>query len=110
MAEENVKEPTGEKLDIEELQKSIAKDTIEFLRTKINKAECKDISCAIITINKVTGQLLINTANAPLMADTKMMLQEGLDMLNRHQTITAIWGKFFAGKGEPKNDSPIIHR
>lgn len=98
------------KMDIEEIQQQLAKDTVEFIRTKVNTDKSKDILCALITINKVTGQLLINTANAPLMADTKMMLQEALDMLNRHQTITAIWGKFFAGKGEPKNDSPIIHR
>lgn len=96
------------KVNTDELQKSIANETTEFLRTKLNKEESKSICCALITINRITGQLLVNTANAPLMADTKMMLQEGLDMLNRHQTITAIWGRFFAGKGEPKNDSPII--
>ena len=96
------------KIDIDALQKSIANETTEFIRTKLTEEVSKGICCALITINKVTGQLLINTANAPLMADTKMMLQEGLDMLNRHQTITAIWGRFFAGKGEPKNGSPIV--
>jgi len=95
------------KVDIDAVQQQVANETIEFIRTKINEDKSKNILCALISINRVTGQLLINTANAPLMADTKMMLQEGLDMLNRHQTITAIWGRFFAGKGD-KNASPII--
>jgi hypothetical protein len=97
------------KQTVEEIQQQVAKETIEFIRTKINKEESKDILCALITINKVTGQLLINTTNAPLMADTKMMLQESLDMLNRQQIITALIGRMLIEKGG-KNDSPIIHR
>ena len=91
-----------EKIDIESLQKSIANDTMEFIRTKINDVTSKDILCALITINKVTGQLLINTANAPLVCDTKMMLQEGLDMLKRQQMVTSIIGRMLPRK-EDKN-------
>ena len=98
-----------EKMNIDELQKQIAGEVMELIRTKVNTEISKDILCALITINKVTGQLLINTANSPLMADTKMMLQEGLDMLNRSQIMTALMGRIIAQKGV-KNDSPIIQR
>lgn len=76
---------------IDELQQQFTEILKDFLRREVSKDKYNGkLEVVVVTTNSITGKINIDTCNVNLIGDTKKMLREGLDQLNRAQIITAL--------------------
>lgn len=80
-------------MNIEEQQKQLKKQLHEQISTILAEEKYAKIKCALMITNEETGLLDIISFKTHTVAEAKMMLQEGLDMLNRGQLINALLTK-----------------
>ncbi len=75
----------------DEMQQDFTEIAKAFMRKELGKDFYNGkLQAVMLTTNKVTGKVNIDTCNIFLMGDTKALLQAGLDQLNRSQIANAL--------------------
>lgn len=77
--------------DINEIQSDYTELIKAWMRHELGKDFYKGrIQCVVLTTNVVTGKVNIDTCNVNLIGDTKKVLREALEQLERSQMANAI--------------------
>jgi len=77
--------------DYDDMQQDLTEVTKAFLRKELSKGYYHgNIQAVVVTTNKVTGKVNVDSCNVPLMADVKKMLSEAYEQLQRSQYAGAI--------------------
>ena len=77
--------------EYEEMQDDLSEDIKSMLRTKLGRKYYNGkVQAVVILTNSVTGKVSIDSCNVPLIADTKKMLSEAYEQLQRFQLVSAI--------------------
>ena len=78
-------------MDYDTMQQDMTELIKDFLRKELGKDYYKgNMQAVVVTTNKVTGKVNIDSCNTPLIADTKKILREGLEQLQRSQMSFAL--------------------
>jgi hypothetical protein len=72
---------------IEKQQEAFKKAISDQIRTILSNEEYMHLKCVVCITNTITGKIDLCSFQGSLVAEVKMLLQEGLDMLNRQQLI-----------------------
>lgn len=76
---------------VEELQQDFTELLKDFMRRELGKDHYHGkVQSLVVTSNTVTGKVNIDTCNVNLVGDTKKLLREALDQLNRYQLVNAL--------------------
>jgi len=78
-------------MDYDQMQSDCTELIKDFLRNELGKDYYKgNVQAVVILTNKVTGKVNIDSCNVPLIADTKKMLREAYEQLQRSQMVFAL--------------------
>lgn len=89
----------------DELQQNFTEIGKSFMRGELSKDFYHGkIQAVMITTNIVTGKVNIDTCNVNLIGDTKKILREGLEQLERAQMANAIYSTVNAALMRAKKD------